>query len=67
MTTTFSFHLLANVQSGKMVNMTTDELKSELYFKQRISIELQRTNAASVMGTFDTSAKLDEILSTNMC
>lgn len=56
-------------QLGKMVNMATGEPKSELYFKQRISIELQRTNAASVMGTFDTSAKLDEIfyiLSTNM-
>ena len=56
-------------QLGKIVKMTTGEPKSELYFKQRMSVELQRTNAASVMGTFETSAKLDEIfyiLSSNL-
>lgn len=54
---------------GDIINITTGEPKSKLYLKQRISISIQRTNAARVMGTFDSSAKLDEIfyiLSINM-
>ena len=46
---------------GKMIHLATGEKRSKQYLKQRISIALQRTNAARVMGTFDGATKLDEI------
>lgn len=48
-------------QLGNMVKMATGEPRSTIYIKQRIGIAIQRSNAARVMGTFDASAKLDEI------
>jgi len=48
-------------QLGNMLNTCTGEPRSKLYLTQRISIAIQRTNAARVMGTFDSSAKLEEI------
>lgn len=48
-------------QLGKMIYACTGEPRSTLYLTQRISIAIQRTNAARVMGTFDSSAKLEEI------
>lgn len=48
-------------QLMKMVTMSTGELKSKQYFTQRISIAIQRANAACVMGTFEERSKLDEI------
>ncbi|XP_037029306.1 uncharacterized protein LOC119069340 [Bradysia coprophila] len=47
---------------GKLLANVTNEKKSKLYLKQRISIALQRSNAACIMGTFDGDLKkLDEI------
>lgn len=47
---------------GKLIEERTNEPKSTIYIKQRISIALQRSNAACVMGTFDGDFKeLDEI------
>lgn len=46
---------------GKILRMTTGDRKSKLYLKQRISLAIQRANAACVMKTFDSSAKLDEV------
>ena len=48
-------------QLGKMVKMATGESRSTIYIKQRIGIAIQRSNAARVMGTFNTTSKLDEI------
>ena len=48
-------------QLGNIMNQVTGEPRSKLYMKQRIGLAIQRTNAARVMGTFENSAKLDEI------
>ena len=46
---------------GNLIKERTNEPKSKIYSKQRISIELQRSNAAGVMGTFGDDQKgLDE-------
>lgn len=46
---------------GDMLNMSTGEPRSKQYLTQRISLAIQRTNAARVMGTFENSTKLEEI------
>ena len=47
---------------GKLLVNVTNEKKSKMYLKQRISIALQRSNAACIMGTFEGDMKkLDEI------
>ena len=47
---------------GNLIKERTGEPKSKIYLKQRISIALQRSNAASVMGTFgDDQNELDEV------
>ena len=47
---------------GKLLENVTNEKRSKMYLKQRISIALQRSNAACIMGTFDGDLKkLDEI------
>lgn len=46
---------------GKMIHHATGEKNSKTYLKQRISLSIQRSNAASVMSTFDNSENLKEI------
>ena len=47
---------------AKLIEERTFEKKTKMYLKQRISIALQRSNAACVMGTFEGDfQKLDEI------
>ena len=47
---------------GKLIQENTAESKAKIFLKQRISIAIQRTNAARVMGTFGENYKgLDEI------
>jgi len=46
---------------GKMISQVTGENKSKMYLKQRISLAIQRSNAARVMGTFDVSENMNEI------
>ena len=48
---------------GELISERTGETRSKTYLKQRIGIALQRSNAASVMGTFrdDEFERLDEI------
>ena len=46
---------------GKMITQATGEKNSTLYLKQRISLAIQRNNAARVMGTFDVSENMKEI------
>lgn len=47
---------------GNLIQERTCEDKAKVYLKQRISIAIQRSNAASVMGTFGEDYKgLDEI------
>lgn len=47
---------------GNLIKERTSEPKSKIFFKQRIGISLQRTNAACVMGTFGDSLRdMDEI------
>jgi len=40
---------------GDLINLLLCEPRSKLYLKQRISVALQRGNAACVMGTFNSS------------
>lgn len=44
-----------------LVKISTGEVRSKQYFTQRISIALQRANAACVMGIFEERSKLEEI------
>ena len=44
-----------------MITQATGEKNSTLYLKQRISLAIQRNNAARVMGTFDVSENMKEI------
>lgn len=46
---------------GKLISSKTGEAKSTIYLKQRISLAIQRSNSASVMGTFNNSEPLNEI------
>jgi len=46
---------------GRMIQAKTGEPRSTSYFKQRISIAIQRGNAISVMGTLGEGEKMDEI------
>lgn len=46
---------------GKMMFEATGEKNSKTYLKQRISLAIQRSNAASVMATFDVSDNMNEI------
>jgi len=46
---------------GKLIQSATGEKRSKQYLKQRLSVALHRSNAASVMGTFDSTAKLEEV------
>lgn len=47
---------------GNLITERTNEPKSKIYLKQRISGTIQRSNTASVMGTLGDNYKgLDEI------
>ncbi|XP_055330817.1 uncharacterized protein LOC129583125 [Paramacrobiotus metropolitanus] len=46
---------------GKMIQQETGEVRAMEFLRQRISIDIQRGNAASVMGTAPVSANLDEM------
>lgn len=46
---------------GNKIRQTSGQPKSKLFLKQRISIAVQRGNAACVMGTFPSSMSMDEI------
>ncbi|XP_055348359.1 uncharacterized protein LOC129595388 [Paramacrobiotus metropolitanus] len=52
-------HLVTEV--GKMIQQETGEVRATEFLRQRISIDVQRGNAASVMGTAPASANLDEM------
>ena len=46
---------------GSRIKERTGEPRSSEFLRQRISIELQRGNAASVLGTLPSTRGLDEI------
>lgn len=46
---------------GKLLVNATGEKNSKIYLKQRISLAIQRSNAACVMATFDDSESMNEI------
>ncbi len=46
---------------GHLLKISTGEPRSKQYLTQRISIAIQRTNAARIMGTFANDKQLDEI------
>ena len=46
---------------GKLIQCRNGEAKSSEYLKQRISMDIQRENAASVMGTISYQKQLDQI------
>ena len=46
---------------GKMLIAITGEVRAKEFFKKNISLAIQRGNAASIMGSFDTSRKLDDV------
>lgn len=46
---------------GKRVEEATGEIRSTQYLRQRVSVAIQKGNAASVMGTIPTSASMPEI------
>ena len=46
---------------ARMVEEQTGERRSHEYIRQRISIEIQRGNAASVLGTFPFTRGLEEV------
>ncbi|XP_055348003.1 uncharacterized protein LOC129595114 [Paramacrobiotus metropolitanus] len=48
---------------GKMIWQETGEIRATEYLRQRFSIEIQRGNAASVLGTAPASADLDQMFS----
>ena len=43
------------------LKISTGDIRSTEFLRQRIGIAIQRGNAASVMGTFNNSSSLDEI------
>lgn len=46
---------------GNLLKMSTGEPRSEQYLRQRISLAIQRTNTARIMGTFENDEHLEEI------
>ena len=46
---------------GRKITERTGERRASEYLRQRISIEIQRGNAASVFGTHSNTRELDEI------
>ena len=44
-----------------MLIAITGEVRAKEFFKKNISLAIQRGNAASIMGSFDTSRKLDDV------
>lgn len=46
---------------AKQITMKTHEPRAKSFLQQRISIAIQKGNAASVMGTFRESEKMEEI------
>ena len=48
-------------QLGSLLRNITSEPRSKSFLIQRISIAIQRGNAACVMGTFPQNSKLDEL------
>ena len=46
---------------GAKLKISTGDIRSTEFLRQRIGIAIQRGNAASVMGTFNNSSSLDEI------
>ena len=49
-------------QLGGLIAKKTGEPRSRQYLSQRLSIDIQRGNAASVLGTLPQSRSLDEVL-----
>ena len=49
-------------QQGRRLRQVTGEVKSTTYLLQRLSVAIQRGNAASVMGTISHSADLEDFL-----
>jgi len=47
---------------GKMIALKTDETRSKTFLKQRISMAIQKGNAAAVMGCFQPNENLEEVL-----
>ena len=45
----------------KMITLKTNEPRSKSFLKQRLSMAIQRGNAAAIMGTFRGCDKMDEI------
>ncbi|XP_055355715.1 uncharacterized protein LOC129601040 [Paramacrobiotus metropolitanus] len=48
---------------GKMIRQETGEVRATEYLRQRFSIEVQRGNAASILGTAPATANLDQMFS----
>lgn len=48
-------------EMGKMIATKTDEPRSKSFLKQRISMAIQKGNAAAVMGCFEPSEHLEEV------
>ena len=46
---------------GRLLVAATGEVRAKKFFKQNISIAIQRGNAASIMGSFDSGRNLEEI------
>jgi hypothetical protein len=46
---------------GRRISDNTGEIRSKSFLTQRISIAIQRGNAASIFSTIPTSSKLNEI------
>lgn len=46
---------------SKMIAIKTNEPKSRAFLQQRLSMAIQRGNAAAVMGTFRNEDKMEEI------
>lgn len=51
---------LAETIGSKLIECSGDR-RSKDYFYQRISMAIQRANAASIMGSIPSGAKLDEV------
>lgn len=46
---------------GKKITELTNEKRATLFLKQRLSIDVQRGNATSVLGTLPSTSSLDEV------
>jgi len=49
------------IELGKRMSRNTGETRSLSFFRQRVSIAIQRGNSASVLGTISSGSSLDEI------